>query len=88
MLFAGRTVLVKEPEKPGDEPIDITPKEFTVRTLCQEYGGGDFCIVGDTIFFSNYKDQRLYKQPLHLKGDPSYFVEKLQVFRFKKIMEI
>ncbi|KAK3423117.1 hypothetical protein EUGRSUZ_F00025 [Eucalyptus grandis] len=64
---AGRSVLVKEPEKPGDEPVDITPKEFAVRTACHEYGGGAFCISGDTHVFSNYKDQRLYKQSLHLK---------------------
>ncbi|KAL3732787.1 hypothetical protein ACJRO7_022328 [Eucalyptus globulus] len=64
---AGRSVLVKEPEKPGDEPVDITPKEFAVRTACQEYGGGAFCILGDTLVSSNYRDQRLYKQSLHLK---------------------
>ncbi|KAF8022934.1 hypothetical protein BT93_F0449 [Corymbia citriodora subsp. variegata] len=67
---SGRSVLVKEPEKPGDEPVDVTPKEFAVRTVCQEYGGGAFCISGDTLVFSNYKDQRLYKQSLHLKGSP------------------
>ncbi|CAA7016030.1 unnamed protein product [Microthlaspi erraticum] len=60
---SGRGVLVMEGEKPGDEPIDITPKEFAVRTLTQEYGGGAFRISSDdTVFFSNYKDQRLYKQ--------------------------
>ncbi|PSR99741.1 Dipeptidyl aminopeptidase [Actinidia chinensis var. chinensis] len=59
---SGRSVLVKAPEKPGDEPVDITPKEFSVRTVTQEYGGGAFKIVGDTVIFSNYKDQRLYKQ--------------------------
>ncbi|XP_071722287.1 uncharacterized protein [Rutidosis leptorrhynchoides] len=64
---AGRSVLVKEPEKPGDEPVDITPKEFAVQTACHEYSGGAFCISGDTLVFSNYKDQRLYKQSLHLK---------------------
>ncbi|OUZ99805.1 Peptidase S9 [Macleaya cordata] len=60
---SGREVLVKEAEKPGDEePIDITPKEFEVRTVAQEYGGQAFAVSGDTIIFSNYKDQRLYKQ--------------------------
>lgn len=50
-------------DKPGDEPTDITPKEFAVRTLTQEYGGGAFRISSDdTLVFSNYKDQRLYKQ--------------------------
>ncbi|KAG9147108.1 hypothetical protein Leryth_005343 [Lithospermum erythrorhizon] len=60
----GRTVLVKGPEEAGGNEIDITPKEFAVRTKAQEYGGGAFCISGDTIFFSNYADQRLYKQSI------------------------
>ncbi|GAV69030.1 Peptidase_S9 domain-containing protein [Cephalotus follicularis] len=64
---SGRSVLVKEPEKPGDEPVDITPKEFAVRTVAQEYGGGAFKISGDTLIFSNYKDQRLYKQSVTSK---------------------
>ncbi|KAF7817523.1 dipeptidyl-peptidase 5 [Senna tora] len=61
---SGRAVLVREPEKPGDEPLDITPKEFGVRTLAQEYGGGAFCVSGDIVIFANYKDQRLYKQSI------------------------
>lgn len=59
---------MKEPEKAGDEPVDITPKEFGVRTVAQEYGGGAFRVYGDTVIFSNYKDQRLYKQSLNPKG--------------------
>ncbi|KAJ4966550.1 hypothetical protein NE237_018399 [Protea cynaroides] len=59
---AGRVVLVKEPEKAGEEPVDIIPKEFAVRTLAQEYGGGAFAVSGNMVVFSNYKDQRLYKQ--------------------------
>ncbi|KAK3025237.1 hypothetical protein RJ639_044585, partial [Escallonia herrerae] len=64
---SGRSVLVKGPDKAGDEPTDITPKEFAVRTVTQEYGGGAFTISGDTVIFSNYKDQRLYKQPIERK---------------------
>ncbi|CAH9148779.1 unnamed protein product [Cuscuta epithymum] len=60
----GRAVLVKGPERPGDSPTDITPKDYAVRTVAQEYGGGDFSIFGDTVIFSNYKDQRLYKQSI------------------------
>lgn len=63
-----RSVLVKEPQKPGDEPTDITQKDFSVRTVAQEYGGGAFKISGDTVIFSNYKDQRLYKQSIESKG--------------------
>ncbi|XVF74166.1 hypothetical protein PTKIN_Ptkin13bG0038400 [Pterospermum kingtungense] len=66
---SGRGVLVKEAVKPGDEPIDITPKEFSVRTVAQEYGGGSFSISGgrDTVIFSNYEDQRLYKQSINFQ---------------------
>ncbi|KAL9281369.1 putative bleomycin hydrolase [Arabidopsis thaliana] len=49
----------------GETSIDITPKDFAVRTLTQEYGGGAFQISSDdTLVFSNYKDQRLYKQDI------------------------
>ncbi|KAM4121814.1 hypothetical protein ACB094_01G034200 [Castanea mollissima] len=64
---SGRSVLVREAEKAGEEAVDITPKEFGVRTLAQEYGGGAFRVFGDTVVFSNYKDQRLYKQSLDSK---------------------
>uniref|UniRef100_A0A7N0V1S4 Peptidase S9 prolyl oligopeptidase catalytic domain-containing protein n=1 Tax=Kalanchoe fedtschenkoi TaxID=63787 RepID=A0A7N0V1S4_KALFE len=64
---SGRSVLVMEAESPEGEPRDITPKEFNVRTLAQEYGGGAFAISGDTLVFSNYKDQRLYKQSISSK---------------------
>ncbi|KAK7333514.1 hypothetical protein VNO80_30288 [Phaseolus coccineus] len=63
-LESGRGVLVLEPENTGGEAVDITPKEFGVRTLAQEYGGGAFTVSGDVIFFANYKDQRLYKQSI------------------------
>ncbi|GAB2219060.1 hypothetical protein Droror1_Dr00006687 [Drosera rotundifolia] len=65
---SGRSVLVKEPEKLGEAPADVTPIGFAVRTLAQEYGGGAFAISGDTVVFSNYKDQRLYKQSIATGG--------------------
>ncbi|KAK7305102.1 hypothetical protein VNO77_43002 [Canavalia gladiata] len=61
---SGRGVLVLESENQGSEPVDVTPKEFGVRTLAQEYGGGAFTVSGDVVFFANYKDQRLYKQSI------------------------
>ncbi|KAI4321540.1 hypothetical protein MLD38_034908 [Melastoma candidum] len=65
---SGRAVLVKgADEKSGEAPEDVTPKEFGVRTVCQEYGGGAFCVSGHTVVFSNYKDQRLYRQLISTK---------------------
>ncbi|KAL8166045.1 hypothetical protein V2J09_007544 [Rumex salicifolius] len=64
---SGRDVLVLE----GDgETLDLTPKEFAVRTSAQEYGGGLFGVHGETVIFSNYDDQRLYKQSLISRRGP------------------
>jgi len=59
-----RAVLVREGADTESPPIDITPAGFNVRTTVHEYGGGAFTMEGDTVIFSNYVDQRLYKQSL------------------------
>ena len=38
------------------------PQGFNARTRVHEYGGGAYFVHDDTIFFSNFKDQRLYRQ--------------------------
>ncbi|KAF8660822.1 hypothetical protein HU200_057410 [Digitaria exilis] len=62
----GRAVLVKEPAESGGKARDVTPQGFAVRSLAQEYGGGAFAVQVDksVVVFSNYKDQRLYKQAI------------------------
>ena len=55
----GRNVLVK---LDGEVARDITPVGVNVRTRVHEYGGGDYCVHGDTVCFSNFSDQRLYLQ--------------------------
>jgi dipeptidyl aminopeptidase/acylaminoacyl peptidase len=57
---AGRVVLVRA--VPGSEPVDVTPEGFNVRTMVHEYGGGAYCVHDGTVFFSNFADQRLYRQ--------------------------
>ena len=39
-----------------------TPKEFNARTRVHEYGGGSVFVHDGTVYFSNFSDQRLYKQ--------------------------
>ena len=56
----GRTVLVRR--TPGGEPEDVTPEGFYARTRVHEYGGGAWLLHGETVFFSNFEDQRLYRQ--------------------------
>lgn len=62
----GRMVIVKE----EDNPVDVIPQEFAARTLAQEYGGGAFAVDKSVVVFSNYKDQRLYKQTIGTGGPP------------------
>jgi dipeptidyl aminopeptidase/acylaminoacyl peptidase len=69
----GRTVLVRRGR--GGEPEDVTPEGFYVRTRVHEYGGGSWLLHGETVFFSNFDDQRLYRQdpgksPLPITPDP------------------
>ena len=41
---------------------ELTPKPYSVRTRVHEYGGGAYVVHGSTVFFSNFADQRLYRQ--------------------------
>jgi dipeptidyl aminopeptidase/acylaminoacyl peptidase len=65
---AGRCVIVRR--TPDGEIIDVTPKPFNARTRVHEYGGGDFTVAGKTVYFSNFDDQRLYKQRLDAEPQP------------------
>jgi dipeptidyl aminopeptidase/acylaminoacyl peptidase len=56
----GRYVIVKR--TPDGKISDITPAPFYTRTTVHEYGGGDFAVSNGTVYFSNFKDQRLYVQ--------------------------
>ena len=56
----GRVVLVRR--SPDGEIADLTPPGFNVRTRVHEYGGGAFVAAGGTVWFSNFADQRLYRQ--------------------------
>jgi dipeptidyl aminopeptidase/acylaminoacyl peptidase len=58
-LENGRVVLVRR--DPGREPADVVPEGFNVRTSVHEYGGGAYCVHGETAFVSNFADQRLYR---------------------------
>ena len=40
----------------------ITPEGFYVRTRVHEYGGAPYTVVGETLYFANFADQRLYAQ--------------------------
>ncbi|BAQ63744.1 S9 family peptidase [Geminocystis sp. NIES-3709] len=57
---SGRCVIVCLNQ--DDTLEDITPKPFNVRSRVHEYGGGAFFIHDSIIYFTNFVDQRVYKQ--------------------------
>jgi dipeptidyl aminopeptidase/acylaminoacyl peptidase len=56
----GRNVIVRAGA--DGTAADITPAGFNVRTRVHEYGGGSWSLVDGTCIFSNFEDQRLYRQ--------------------------
>ena len=58
----GRNVIVRR--TPDGVASDVTPPTFNVRTRVHEYGGAAYAIDRGVVYFSNFADQRLYRQPL------------------------
>src|SRR5262245_53567743 len=57
---AGRSVIVC---RAADGSVtDVTPPGFNARTTVHEYGGGAYLVDNGTVYFSNFTDQRLYRQ--------------------------
>ncbi|HTX47851.1 MAG TPA: hypothetical protein VME40_00550, partial [Caulobacteraceae bacterium] len=40
----------------------LTPERFNVRTRVHEYGGGSYVVAPDGLWFSHFRDQKLYRQ--------------------------
>ncbi len=59
-MEGGRYVIVRR--TPDGQMTDVTPFPFNARTRVHEYGGGVFAVADGTIYFSNFADQRLYRQ--------------------------
>jgi dipeptidyl aminopeptidase/acylaminoacyl peptidase len=55
----GRVAVVRQ--KPSGETEDVFGHDFGARTLVHEYGGRCYAVSGDTVYFSNLADQRLYR---------------------------
>ena len=47
---------------PDGRISDVTPPGFNVRSRVHEYGGAAYTVDRGTVFFSNFDDQRLYRQ--------------------------
>ncbi len=63
----GRSVVLRRTPQGRIETItppfvDPQTPYFNVRTRVHEYGGGAFTVAGGMLYFSNFKDQRVYRQ--------------------------
>ncbi len=56
----GRYVIVRR--TPDGAVVDVNPAPFNARTRVHEYGGASFIVDGGVVYFSNFEDQRLYRQ--------------------------
>ncbi|MCH8897634.1 MAG: S9 family peptidase, partial [Chloroflexi bacterium] len=56
----GRIVVVRR--TPDGATIDVTPPPFSARTRVHEYGGGAYTVSDGVVYFSNFSDQRIYRQ--------------------------
>jgi dipeptidyl aminopeptidase/acylaminoacyl peptidase len=64
----GRNVVICH--KADGTTLDLTPTPFNVRTRVHEYGGGAFTVQEGIVYFSNFADQRLYRQFPHQEPQP------------------
>lgn len=55
----GRVVVVRA-SRDGGTPRDVFGPDHHARSTVHEYGGRCVAVVGTTVFFSNFSDQRLY----------------------------
>jgi dipeptidyl aminopeptidase/acylaminoacyl peptidase len=56
---SGRRAIVRW--TPAGQITEINPAPFNARTRVHEYGGGSYTVVDGVVFFSNFKDQRVYR---------------------------
>ncbi|MET0622524.1 MAG: S9 family peptidase, partial [Pyrinomonadaceae bacterium] len=56
----GRNCVVRR--TPDGTISDVTPRDFNARTRVHEYGGGDFAVRDGVVYFTNFTDQRVYRQ--------------------------
>ena len=69
----GRVVIMRA--RSSGRPEELLPPPFCARSRVHEYGGGEFLVAGDRIFFVNDSDQQIYEMrpggvPLKLTDEP------------------
>jgi dipeptidyl aminopeptidase/acylaminoacyl peptidase len=72
----GRKVVVRC--ETNHKIADITPPDYNAHTIVHEYGGGDYLAVDGVVYFSNFTDQRMYRQELGTEPVPLTCMENMR----------
>jgi dipeptidyl aminopeptidase/acylaminoacyl peptidase len=64
----GRVAVVRR--RPSGRTEDVFGPAYWARTLVHEYGGICYAVSGDTVYFSNFSDQRLYRVRPGIEPEP------------------
>lgn len=72
----GRSVIVRWSPDGGIE--EMTPAGYNVRSRVHEYGGGEFTVHDEIIYFVNDIDQRLYTQYPYSEAEPLSSADNLR----------
>jgi dipeptidyl aminopeptidase/acylaminoacyl peptidase len=72
----GRSVIVRR--SPDETVTGLTPPGFNTRTTVHEYGGGAYFVDNGVVYFSNFTDQRLYRQEGGSSPQPITSAEKMR----------
>lgn len=56
----GRSVIIRR--SPEGQQAEVNPSPYNARTKVHEYGGGAFTVHEGIVYFSNFADQRIYRQ--------------------------
>lgn len=63
-----RNVVVRR--TPDGKTQDVTGTPYNVRSRVHEYGGGALTVADGVVYFSNFDDQRLYRQEVGGEASP------------------
>ncbi len=67
----GRNVIVRLGGPNGAPgPVDVSPEGYNVRNRVHEYGGAAYEVKDGVVYFSNFADQRIYRQTLGEQPSP------------------
>jgi dipeptidyl aminopeptidase/acylaminoacyl peptidase len=80
-LENGRYAIMRR--TPDGSVSECTPPDYYVRSSVHEYGGGSYTVVDGVIYFCNFSNQHLYRQPT---GGPPELLTPQDGYRYADLI--